>query len=144
MGEGMKRLALYLEKTALLLGAALFAGLGLCNVDYVCARYNVDRYLDGSLETVDMYAMEDLGASAVPVLLELQTTLKQENREEALQKELGEYLENYAENLVFDKKHEYISDSIFAYNLPTYQAEEALREAGYTVDPPVEEAVEAE
>lgn len=122
----------------------LFAGLSLCNVNYLCARYNVDRYLDGSLKTVDIDAMEDLGPSAVPVLLELQTTLKQEYREEALQKELGEYLENYAEELVFDKKHEYISDSIFAYNLPSYQAEEALREAGYTVDPPVEEEAKAE
>ena len=32
MGEGMKRLALYLEKAALLLGAAMFAGLGLAGL----------------------------------------------------------------------------------------------------------------
>ena len=40
---------------------ALFAGLALCGPDRLIAEYNVDRYLDGSLETVDVGAMGDLG-----------------------------------------------------------------------------------
>ncbi|MBR4961301.1 MAG: DUF4173 domain-containing protein [Clostridia bacterium] len=44
----------------------MFALLGLSNVDGIIAEYNVDRYLDGTLETLDDNTLQDLGDAAVP------------------------------------------------------------------------------
>jgi len=44
----------------------MFALLGLANVDGIIAEYNVDRYLDGTLETLDEDALRALGDAAVP------------------------------------------------------------------------------
>ena len=52
-----------------------FGILALSNVDGLIARYNVDRYLEGSLETVDVWAMKDLGDAAVPELVYLYNEL---------------------------------------------------------------------
>ncbi len=48
-----------------------FTLLSLCNVESVIARYNVDRFLDGSLPSVDLAALEDLGDTAIPELIRL-------------------------------------------------------------------------
>lgn len=44
----------------------MFAALGLANVDGIIAEYNVDRYLAGTLETLDTYTLVNLGDAAVP------------------------------------------------------------------------------
>lgn len=48
-----------------------FAGLSLCNVDSIISKHNVDRYLDGSLKTVDVVALSNLGDAAVPDMVRL-------------------------------------------------------------------------
>lgn len=49
----------------------MFAVLSLSNTDAWIARYNVDCYINGSLETVDMDVMDDLGVAAIPELVYL-------------------------------------------------------------------------
>ena len=53
----------------------MFAGLAVCNVNALCAQYNADRYLSGTLETIDVQAMQELGDSAVPSLVRLVTEM---------------------------------------------------------------------
>ena len=48
-----------------------FTGLALCNADRLIAKYNVDRYLNGTISTVDVVAMENLGDAAMPELVRL-------------------------------------------------------------------------
>ena len=46
----------------------MFAALALPNADGYIAKYNVDRYVSGSLETVDVDHLSGLGSGAVPYL----------------------------------------------------------------------------
>ncbi len=46
----------------------MFTALSVCNVDGIIANYNVDRYLDGTLDDIDLVALEKIGDSAVPAL----------------------------------------------------------------------------
>lgn len=48
-----------------------FTGLAFCNADRLIAKYNVDRYLNGTISTVDVVAMENLGDAAMPELVRL-------------------------------------------------------------------------
>ncbi len=47
----------------------------LCNPTARVAEYNVDRYLNGSLQTLDIEALDELDAGAVPSLCRLRETL---------------------------------------------------------------------
>ena len=58
---------------------ASFTGLALCNADRLIAKYNVDRYLNGTISTVDVIAMENLGDAAVPELIRLANYLDSVN-----------------------------------------------------------------
>ena len=49
----------------------MFGLLALSNVDGFIVRYNVGRYLEGSLDTVDVFTMAELGDAAVPELVYL-------------------------------------------------------------------------
>jgi hypothetical protein len=53
--------------TALLIGAVV----AWTDVDTVVARYNVEAYQSGKLETVDMEHLESLGYGAVPYIAQL-------------------------------------------------------------------------
>lgn len=49
----------------------MFALISIPNTDGFIAKYNVDRYLDGTLATVDIDAMRELGDAAVPQMVRL-------------------------------------------------------------------------
>jgi len=49
----------------------LFLGLCYSNMDGIIAKYNIDRYQEGSLERIDVGAMSQLSDAAVPYLYEL-------------------------------------------------------------------------
>lgn len=49
--------------------ALMLALLTLSNYNGIIADYNVDRYIDGALESVDLEAMEDLGVAALPAVI---------------------------------------------------------------------------
>lgn len=113
---------------SLIVCVSMFALLALPNVDAIIAKYNVGRYLDGSLETVDIEAMQELGSSAVPSLAELNEYLKEADRsieEGSLYYDVTRYL-----NCIADDIEEKDKD-IFAFTIPDALAEKALKDIGY-------------
>ena len=123
----------------------LFAALALSGVDGWIARYNVDRYLDGSLASVDIDAMDALGDAAVPAMCDLQKALDETYGEGCCQRlaqkwgdyefssssdgfnlcfRTGRFLLNSAEAFRTERPN------LFAVNLPRWQARRALIDAG--------------
>ena len=102
----------------------LFAALCLCNVRGMIAQYNVDRYLSGTLETVDLYAMEELEDSAIPALVRLAEETKEEQPE--FYDELTEFLYSRAYSLAL--KEATLGTDIFDFTFPAYQARNALKD----------------
>ena len=107
--------------------------LSVINIDGIIASYNINRYIDGSLKTVDMRAMEDLGDAAIPELVRLAEYLDNKNNtdisdkkcssEDELYQELHQKLHNtanYYKNFLED-------ESIFTKNIPVIKAENALK-----------------
>ena len=107
---------------------AMFALISLPNTDSIIARYNVQRYISGSLDTVDLEAMEDLGASAIPSLVELKLYLN-ENSSGEYESELNTDIYNYFVDIGFEMK--YSERNIFSYTIPDLIAEKELKESGY-------------
>lgn len=111
----------------------MFAGLALSNVDGQIARYNVDRYLEGSLETVDVWAMRDLGDAAVPEMVRLIEALKERGVTDDSQRYSEEYdLYSRALGVLEDVVLEYINDDrqIMSYTIPYLRAKDALEDRG--------------
>ena len=116
--------------------------LSFLNVDGFIARYNVDRYLDGSLETVDVWALRDLGDAAVPEVVRLAKEMDKRNGtdiKKALQnrdyiysdKEGGLVYNNTVSVLWFTAKGFYVEhDGVLTYTVQTLRAESALRSIG--------------
>lgn len=100
---------------------ALFAGLALCGPDRLIAEYNVDRYLDGSLETVDVGAMGDLGYSAIPAMVRLFEEMPDDWE---LRAKVVNYLNFYAHNVPELSPEK--ESSVFDFELPAYRAKKAL------------------
>ncbi len=92
----------------------LFALLGLSGTDSIIAEYNVDRYIDGTLESVDLEAMSELGDSAIPALVRYGETLDPDSCEYTA---LKYYLEEYEKGL---------GDSFFGISIPRERAKKAL------------------
>ena len=118
------------------------ASLSFFNVDGFIAHYNVDRYLDGSLETVDVWALRELGDAAVPEVVRLAKEMDKRNGtdiEIALQnkdyiysdKEGGLVYNNTVSVLWFTSKGFYVEhDGVLTYTVQTLRAENALRSIG--------------
>ena len=122
----------------------LFAVLSLGNIDAVIAGYNVDRYIDGSLPTVDIEAMDDLGDAAIPELVRLANYMDEKNgtdiskvsyvnRPEGMYGDLAICLRDKAADIVNDRKENKgnIIKEFFAFNVPAKKAEKALIKIGY-------------
>ena len=114
--------------TALVL---MFSALSLLNVDSFIAKYNVDRYLDGTLETVDIDAMEMLGDSAVPQLVRLAEIMDEKTgtdiskveydyEDESMYYLLAKSLQRRALEMKEDES------GIFSFTLAKYRAEKAI------------------
>ncbi len=101
--------------------AVLFSGLSLCNPSAITAQYNVDRYLTGTLQQLDVEALENLGASAVPAMAKL---LENEDTDPVLRAQIMEHLKSVA--LIYTE-----GEHTFAnYNIPDYLAMDTLRQLG--------------
>ena len=99
----------------------LFAAMCVCNVNALCANYNVDRYLNGSLETVDVIALKELGDSAIPALVKLDHAIEQD-AEPLLKQQVNRILRDRAAELNNEKF------SLFAFSLPSAMAKSALQD----------------
>ncbi len=118
LGQFVKRLPVGAVSALLALG--LLTLLSFSNVDGRIAEYNVARYLQGSLEEVDVEAMEDLGLSAVPSLVHLEQALKEEGQEEALWVETHAFLDRCQKQLR--------EADPLAWSMPRQRAQKALAE----------------
>jgi len=58
-------------KIVLVLALVIGAAVAWADVDTVVARYNVNAYLSGTQETVDIYYLESLGSGAIPYIQKL-------------------------------------------------------------------------
>ncbi len=98
----------------------MFTALSLCNVNALTAKYNTDRYLSGTLETIDTEAMEDLGDSAVPSLVKAVTQLDTRKDQK---------LKISIDVILYDKVMEMKEEkfSVFSFNLPDILARSALK-----------------
>ncbi|MBR3832809.1 MAG: DUF4173 domain-containing protein [Lachnospiraceae bacterium] len=111
----------------------MFAGLALSNVDGQIARYNVDRYLEGSLETVDVWAMRDLGDAAVPEMVRLIDELKARGVTDPAHRYSEEYdLYSRTLGVLEEVVLDYINDDrqIMTYTIPYLRAKDALEDRG--------------
>lgn len=100
---------------------AMFIPLALCNVNMLTANYNTDRYLAGTLETVDTELMEELGDSAIPSLVKLVSCIDAEEEPELL---------IAIDTILHNKKQEIRKEkfSLFAFNIPSALAKSALQD----------------
>lgn len=83
----------------------MFTVLSVCNVDGIIANYNVSRYLDGTLEHVDVYSLRKMGDAAVPALYRLEQNTDDIDVEIAATKAI-EYIEKHRD------------DSIWSFTIP--------------------------
>lgn len=123
----------------------LYAVLSLSGVDGQIAKYNVDRYLAGTLDTVDVSAMEDLGDAAIPQLVRLVKEWdKRDGTDIAQYRPLPTSSDNRfygsegeQEDILYEQVADYLyqtaadwEDSVFSFTIPHAKAKVALREAG--------------
>ena len=102
------------------LAVVMFAGLSVCNVNAMCARYNADRYLSGDLDSLDIIAMRELGDSAVPSLVRIATSMDAE-KDPQLKQEIDTFLRY--------KKAQFEEDaSVFSFSIPSALAKSALED----------------
>ena len=109
----------------------MFSALSLSNVDGFIAKYNVDRYLDGSLETVDVNALYyNLGDSAIPQLVRLADILDEENGTDIAKVKADVYDDMYYDlATALQEKAELMKEDesgIFSYTLEKYRSEKAM------------------
>lgn len=122
---------------AVTLGAAILICLSLLNVDGLVARYNVEAWRSGSLDSLDMKTICELGDGAVPTLAELAGE-KDETISAAAAEELDERLVRFGfaewkwdeekRTSVAVLKDEPNSLDLRSWNLVSAQAYEALEE----------------
>lgn len=113
----------------------MFTALSVSGVDTIIAEYNVDRYLDGSLATVDVEALEELGDAAVPSMVKVYDVLLPMPYDEMsdTEKQLYFDIRNALKNKEFELKDRYGSDKndIWSYTIPAIKAEKALGSATF-------------
>lgn len=111
----------------------MFTALSLSGVESFIARYNVDRYLDGTLTTVDVEALIELGDPAVPQLVRLADIFDEQNGtdiatanlvafEDTMYYDLAYFLREEAVKLKYNSQLD-----IWSFTVPSVKAEKALR-----------------
>ena len=114
-----------------------FAILALGNADRLIAQYNVDRYLNGTLQTVDIDAMSDLGDAAVPQLVRLAKHLDDQNGTDIanvtyadIEYQTDLYSQTAAALLHQSRAWQESDHSIFSFTVNGAAAKAALKNAG--------------
>ncbi len=122
-----------------------FAGLSLGNIDARIADYNVNRYIDGKLETIDVVALDNLGYASVPAMARLINHMDETNGTDFTDHSLYYYIkkEDSAYNIaaynllleadLINDEYEFGYEStpdIFDYTVNRARAVKALTELG--------------
>lgn len=116
---------------------AAFAVLSVSNVDGLIAKYNVDRYIDGSLNKIDVSYMADLSDAAVPHMVRLAKHLDEENSTDITKldyQELSLRTDVYGElarelyDIAKHKQNE--KTTVWSFNLNGVRARNSLQKIG--------------
>lgn len=139
---------LRLVTVSALVVTVMFAGLAFSNIDGIIARYNVERYMNGSLSEIDVVALIDCGDSAVPALADYVKWEDEKNGTDAARRPAVVYGEEYFYDICFDsserkqpytlavrflyaKADAYESDNnFFSASVPVARARKALEAVG--------------
>lgn len=114
-----------------------FAGLALCNVDSLIAKYNVDRYINGTLNTVDVVSLSNLGDAAVPEMVRLAEYFDEKNgtditsiKDEDVEHQIGTYGWLVKALLNIKTEFEASDNSIFSFTVNGAKAKAAMEQIG--------------
>lgn len=139
---------LRLVTVSALVVTVMFAGLAFSNIDGIIARYNVERYINGSLSEIDVVALIDCGDSAVPALADYVKWEDEKNGTDAAKRPAvvcdegyfyGNRFDSYEEEqsytlavrFLYAKAYAYKSDNnFFSASVPVARARKALEKAG--------------
>ncbi len=124
----LKKLRLIALSLAVLV--VMFTALAVCGVDEIIAEYNVDRYIDGTLTTVDIEALNELGDAAVPSMVRvydillIQPYAKMSDTDKDLFFDVRDSLSNKGIEL---KDRENLGENdVWSYTVPAIKAQKAL------------------
>lgn len=110
---------------AIALTCLVFVALiAIPNVDGMIASYNVDAYLSGKLDTVDVFSVDDYGASSVPALIKLEQAMSDKappSEEESL---ILAQARNALTRIEADLDRK--PDGFFSFNIPESRARRLL------------------
>lgn len=98
--------------------------LMLPNVDGMIASYNVDAYLAGDLNEVDVDALSEYGTSAVPALVRLKNELLSRIPEDEEAKTLLKQTDHALQQIAIDLRER--PKGFFTFNFPDARAEKLL------------------
>lgn len=90
-------------KYAVVISLSLFTVLCLCGVDRTVAHYNVNAYLSGMHESVDLYTLEGLSESSIPYIYKLTVC-----GDETIEKE--------SKRIIYMLYDWYVDDSVVTYD----------------------------
>lgn len=120
----------------------LFSVLALGNADAYIARYNVDRYLNGTLDEADIDTLAELGDAGVPQLVRLAKieseklgtdvkTLLERHIGTSMHRRLATVLKTEAARFETEAQQDRgVMAQFFAFNIPAYKAQQSLIDAG--------------
>ncbi len=98
--------------------AVMFGVLCFCNVDARIAEYNVNAYISGKTEKIDMLQLKGLSDSAVPYIIRLTHPVKDRSDEE------NEATIKKANEIIMEKKaNRKDAYNVIHFNYPRYVAE---------------------
>lgn len=122
-------------KYAVLISMALFTALSLAGIDRTVAAYNVDIFLSGKTDTVDVEMLSWLSDSATPYLLKL-TDCGNEDVEKRAEHAVNGIFHDYGSEWHFDDDSQLYSENKFdsGFTVSKYVATKLLNERKYTMD----------
>lgn len=124
---------------------AMITGLAFSQPDRFIAEYNVEHYINGDLDRIDLYALQNLGDSAVPSLVRLALYMDGQNGTDAvtdfpiiLKSDnhaplLSHYTEEYVKLCTTLNSMTYTKAKVWDLTLPELQAEKAFKKIGFSV-----------
>ena len=90
-------------KYAVVISLSLFTVLCLCGIDRTVAHYNVNAYLSGMHENIDLYTLENLSESSIPYIYKLTVC-----GDETIEKE--------SKRIIYMIYDWYVDDSVVTYD----------------------------
>lgn len=107
----------------------MFAALSIINADALIAKYNVNCYLDGRLDDVDIEALMKLGDSSVPELSRLAQELEERKESDtASHKDVKIHRKVVKELKAIAHLYNNEDKAFYTYTIPYIKAEKAIEE----------------